>query len=35
LVRENIKEKDRFAAILHWIGEVERFCSGLVAMREA
>jgi len=34
MVKENVKDPENFSHALRWVGEIERFCSGLSAMRE-
>ncbi len=35
LVRADIEDPGRFSAILNWVGEIERYCSGIKAMINA
>ena len=34
MVEANLQDGRRFAFILEWVGEVERYCAGIAEMRQ-
>jgi len=34
MVKANLQDGRRFAFILEWVGEVERYCAGIAEMRQ-